>query len=293
MTAVAGGERAAVAILGTGLMGGGMARSALRADLPVRVWNRTRERAEPLAGDGAVVAAGAAEAADGADVVLTMLRDADAVLAVAGEALPAMADGALWVQASTVGLDGHERCAELASRHGVELVDAPVLGTKQPAEQGKLTVLASGSDAALERCTPLFDAVGQRTLRLGPAGAGTRLKLVINTWLVSLVEGLGEAMALADALEVDKRGFLEAIEGGPVDAQYAQLKGGLMIDRVFEPAFPLELATKDARLVAEAAERHGLDLPLPRTIAERMQEGVEAGHGGDDMAATYLTSAPE
>jgi 3-hydroxyisobutyrate dehydrogenase len=290
---VADAGKPTVAVLGTGIMGSGMARSALRDGFPVRAWNRSRDRAEPLADDGAAVAASAAEAADGAGLVVTMLSDAEAVLAVAGEAIPAMGEHAVWIQASTIGLDGHERCAELAARHEVALVDAPVLGTKQPAEQGKLTVLASGPDSERERCEPLFDAIGQRTLWLGEAGAGTRLKLVINTWLVSLVEALGESMALADALGVDKRSFLEAIEGGPVDLPYAQLKGGMMIDRSFDPAFTLELAAKDARLVVEAAERHGLDLPLPRTIAERMEEGIEGGHGGKDMAATYLTSTPE
>jgi 3-hydroxyisobutyrate dehydrogenase len=290
---VADAGKTTVAILGTGIMGSGMARSALRAGLAVRVWNRTRESAEALAGDGAVVAGSAAEAVEGAGVVATMLSDADAVLAVAEDAIPAAGGGATWAQTSTIGLDGHERCAQLAARHGVELVDAPVVGTKQPAEQGKLTVLASGPDGARERCEPFFDAVGQRTLWLGEAGAGTRMKLVVNTWIVSLVEGLGESMALADALGIDKRGFLETIEGGPLDLPYAQLKGAMMIDRSFDPAFALELAAKDARLVVEAAEREGLDLPLPRAIARRMEEGVDAGRGGEDMAATYLTSAPE
>jgi 3-hydroxyisobutyrate dehydrogenase len=282
-----------VAILGTGIMGAGMARSALRAGLPLRAWNRTRERAEPLAGDGAVVAGSVAEAVEGADLVVTMLSDTDAVLAVADEALAAAGDGALWVQTSTIGLAGHERCAELAARRGIELVDAPVVGTKQPAEEGKLTVLASGPEGVRERCEPLFEAIGQRTLWLGAAGDGTRLKLVANTWIGGLVEVLGETMALADVLGIEKRRFLDLIEGGPLDLPYAQLKGGMMIDRAFDPSFSLELAAKDARLIAEAADRHGLDLPLPRTVAERMQEGVEAGHGGKDLAATYLTSAPE
>jgi 3-hydroxyisobutyrate dehydrogenase len=293
---VANGEKPVVAILGTGIMGLGMARSAMREGLPVRVWNRTPERAEPLAADGAQVVASAAEAVTGADLVVTMLSDADAVLAVAGGdggALAAAGDGAVWVQTSTIGIEGAARCAELAAERGIALVDAPLLGTKQPAEQGKLTVLASGPDDARERCRPLFDAIGQRTLWVGDAGAGTRLKLVLNTWIVSLVEGLGETMALADALGVDKQLFLDAIGGGPLDLPYAQMKGAMMIDRSFDPSFTLALAAKDARLVAQAAERHGVDLPLPRAIAGRMEEGIEAGHGDADMAATYLTSAPE
>jgi 3-hydroxyisobutyrate dehydrogenase len=285
-----------VAILGTGTMGLGMARSALRAGLEVRAWNRTLERAEPLAADGATVAPTPAEAASGADLVVTMLSDADAVLDVMERddgGLAGARDDALWVQTSTIGLDGTERCIELAERRGVALVDAPVLGTKQPAEEGKLVVLASGPEEARERCEPFFDAIGQRTLWLGPAGAGTRLKLVVNTWIVTLVEGLAETMALADALGMPKERFLEAIEGGPLDLPYAQLKGRMMIERSFEPSFSLRLAAKDARLVAEAAERCGVELPLPKLVAERMARGVEAGHGDEDLAATYLTSAPD
>ena len=292
MPLVAESAKPAVAVLGTGIMGAGMTRSALRAGLPVRAWNRTRERAEPLSEDGAEVVDSVAQAVQGADLVVTMLSDGDAVLAVADDALDAAGEDALWLQMSTIGIASHERCAELAARHAVELVDAPVVGTKQPAEQGKLTVLASGPDAARERCEPLFDAVGQRTIWLGAAGAGTRLKLVINSWIVSLIEGLAETLATADALDVDKRQFLEAIEGGPLDLPYAQLKGGMMIERSFDPQFSLELAAKDARLAVEALEAHGLDLPLPRAIATRLQEGVDAGHGGEDMAATYLTSLP-
>jgi 3-hydroxyisobutyrate dehydrogenase len=288
-------KKPVVAILGTGTMGLGMARNALRAGFEVRAWNRTRERAEPLAADGAAIASSAGEAAAGADLVVTMLSDADAVLDVAGGddgALAAAGGGALWVQTSTIGLDGFDRCAELADRRGVPLVDAPVLGTKQPAEEGKLVVLASGPDDARERCDPFFEAVGQRTLWLGPVGAGTRLKLVVNTWIVTVVEGLAETLALADALEVPSESFLEAVDEGPLDLPYARMKGRMMIERSFEPSFALSLAAKDARLVAEAAERCGVDLPLPRLVAERMARGVEEGHGDEDLAATYLTSAP-
>jgi 3-hydroxyisobutyrate dehydrogenase len=277
-----------VAVLGTGIMGAPMARNLAEAGFPVRVWNRTAAKAEPLRGAGAEVAGTPAEAAAGAAVVLTMLTDADAVLATAAAAL----DGAeVWVQASTVGVDGTERCAALAAERGVAFVDAPVLGTRQPAEEGKLTILASGPDAQRERLAPLFDAVGARTLWLGEAGAGTRLKLVTNTWVLALVEGLAETLALAEGLGVPPESFLDAIAGGPLDAGYAQTKGRGMIARDFPPAFPLRHAAKDLRLVEDAAERHGLDVPLVTAVAERFAEGVARGHGELDMSATFLTSA--
>lgn len=294
MPPVAASTKPTVAVLGTGIMGLRMARRALGAGLEVRAWNRTRPAAEPLAGDGATVVDSPAEAARGADLIVTMLSDADVVVSVMeGDrgGLAGASDDSIWVQMSTIGLEGAERCAELAGPRGIELVDAPVLGTKKPAEDGELVVLASGPDGARNRCEPLFDAVGQRTMWLGPAGAGSRLKLVVNAWLVSVLEGLAETLALADGLGLDPTLFLDAISGGGMDLPYAHMKGKAMIERSFEPSFALELAAKDADLVRQAAERHGLDLPALRTIAARLREGVEAGHGGEDMAATYLTSA--
>jgi 3-hydroxyisobutyrate dehydrogenase len=283
-----------IAVLGTGTMGAPMARNLLRAGFGVRVWNRSRDKAEPLAADGATVCATPAEAVDGADLLMTVLSDADAVLAVAREALPAAAGrGAVWIQSSTIGLEGCEGAMALARERGVPLVDAPVLGTKQPAEQGKLVVLAGAAEDLRERVQPVFDAVAARTLWVGEAGAGTRLKLVVNTWLLSLMEGLAEALALAERLDLEPRHFLDAIEGGPIDAGYARVKGKAIAERAFDPAFSLALAAKDARLIEEAARRIGLDLPLVEVIARRFAEGVERGHGDLDMAATFLTSAAD
>jgi len=281
-------SRLTVAVLGTGIMGAPMARNLLRAGFPVHVWNRSREKAEALAGDGAVVAGSPAEATGDADVVLTMLADTDAVVASVDRAL----DGPrVWVQASTVGLAGTERCAAIAAANGVDFVDAPVLGTRQPAEDGKLTVLASGPDDRREELGPLFDAVGARTMWLGEAGAGTRLKLVANAWIATLVEGLAETFVLAEGIGVRPQSFLEAISGGLMDSGYAHLKGKAMIERAFDPAFPLRLAAKDLRLIEEARREQDLELPLLTAVAERFAEGVERGNGELDFSATYLTGA--
>jgi 3-hydroxyisobutyrate dehydrogenase len=278
----------AVAVLGTGIMGAPMARNLLAAGFPLRVWNRSSEKAEPLAADGAVVADSPREASDGAEIVLTMLADADAVLDTVADAL----DGTqVWVQASTIGVEGTERCAALAGEHGVAFVDAPVLGTKQPAEQGQLIVLASGPADQRERLAPLFDAIGARTFWLGDAGAGTRLKLVANAWVLSLVEGLAETLVLAEGLGVAPELFLETIAGGPLDCGYAQLKGKAMIERDFPASFPLSLALKDARLVRKAAERAGVELPLVETVERQFERADDDGHGDEDMAAVFLATA--
>ena len=279
-----------IAVLGTGAMGAPMARNLARAGHDVRAWNRTIDKAAPLRDDGVDVGDDPAAAADGADVVMTMLSDADAVLAVAGQAK--LRDGQVWWQASTIGIDGNERCAALAAETGAALVDAPVLGTRQPAEEGKLVVLASGPDDALDACAPLFDAVAARTLRLGEAGAGTRLKLAVNTWVLVVTEGTAETIALAEALGLDPNLVIEAVSGGGLDLPYFRMKANMMFEREFPPSFALTLAAKDARLAVEAAERHGADLPAARATAARMTEAAQAGHGDEDMAATYLLARP-
>jgi 3-hydroxyisobutyrate dehydrogenase len=258
-----------VALLGTGLMGAPMGRNLLAAGHELRAWNRTRERAEPLAADGATVCDTPAEAAAGAEVVVTMLADADAVERSMEGVSP---EGAVWAQMSTIGIEATERLAR------GDFVDAPVLGSKPAAEQGQLTVLASGP---FERCRPVFDAVG-RTIDLGPtAGTGQRMKLVLNHWVIALVEGVAETVLLAERLGLDPRRFLEIIEGGAMGPPYAKLKGTNMIERRYEPNFSLKLARKDADLIAAVAR----DLPLARLISERMAAAIEAGHGEEDFSA--------
>jgi 3-hydroxyisobutyrate dehydrogenase len=280
-----------VAVLGTGTMGAPMARNIAAAGHEVRAWNRSRGRAEPLAADGVQVAGSPDEAAAGAEVVVTMLSDGDAVEAVAAEL--SFPEDAVWAQMSTVGIEATERLLARAAGAGVPLVDAPVLGTKAPAEQGTLIVIASGGARARERCAPLFDAVGARTVALGEEpGASTRMKLVLNAWLVSLVEGLAESVALAEGLGVDPAGFLEIIDGGPLGPAYAKMKGTMMIERSYEPSFSLALAAKDARLALDAADASGLDLPALRAIRAQLEKAVEQGHGDADMAAAVEASRP-
>ena len=268
-------------------MGAPMARNIAAAGHEVVAWNRTREKAEGI--HGVAVADSAANATEGADAVVTMLADGDAVGAVAPEA---SGDGSLWLQMSTVGIAATERLAELAAGRGATFVDAPVLGTREPAEKGELVVLASGPDDALDRAAPVFDAVGSKVVPLGQAGNATRMKLVLNSWLVALVEGLAETIALAEAIDVDPSRFLEIIDGAPMGTPYAQLKGKAMIARDFTPSFPLSLALKDARLVREAADSAGVELPIAAVVERQFARAIETGHGDDDLAAAYSASAP-
>jgi 3-hydroxyisobutyrate dehydrogenase len=283
-----------VAFLGTGTMGFPMARNLARAGFTIRAWNRSRERAEPLGDDGATICDEPGEAATGADVVVTMLSDSSTVLDTATRALEGLHQAPVWCQMSTVGLEGTELCRQLAERAGATFVDAPVLGTREPAEQAKLIVLASGPHGALEMCRPLFEAVGQKTLELGEAGSATRAKLVVNSWVLGVTGLLAETIALAESLNVDPQVFFDAIEGGTLDLPYAKLKGHAMIERSFEDAsFRLALARKDADLVLAAAEQESLDSPVLRAVAERLRRAEADGHGDEDMAANFLATAPD
>lgn len=283
-----------IAVLGAGgTMGLPMAGNLARAGFAVRAWNRSPERAQPLAEDGVALTDSPAEAVRGASVILTMLSDADAVLDVmqgAEGALATPADDVIWLQMSTIGIAGTDRCTELADSHGVTLVDAPVLGTKAPAEQGKLVILASGPDQVRERADPIFDVLGARTMWLGEVGAGTRLKIAINVWIVAVVEGAAESLALAEGLKLDPSLVLDAVAGGPLDLPYLQMKGKAMIAREFEPSFRLALAAKDAGLAEAAATEYGLDLPLV-AAARRRLDAASPEHGDKDLSATFLASS--
>ena len=283
-----------VAVLGAGgRMGLGMATNIAQAGLQLLAWNRTREKAEPLTGYGARVFDTPAQAAAGADTLVTMLVDGDGVIAaMQGDdgALAQVGEDCVWVQMSTIGERATERCIELAREHSLGFVDAPVLGTQQPAAEGKLVVMASGPENLRERVQPVFDAVGRRTMWVGEAGAGSRLKLVTNGWLVAVVEGAAETVALAEGLGLDPALFLGAIEDGPLDGPYLRMKTQAMIDGDFSPAFALRLATKDAMLASQAARERGLDLPVLEAIAQRMREAVPE-HGDEDVSATYLSSS--
>ena len=276
-----------VALLGTGTMGVGMTRKIAEAGLPIRVWNRTRDKAEALA-DVAAVADSVPEAVDGADVVITMLWDTDAVASTMEQATGYLADDAVWVQQSTVGVPGCARLQDLAVDLGVTYVDAPVLGTKRPAEDGTLVVVASGPESVRPTLTPIFDAIGRRTLWVGEAGNGSRLKLVVNAWVATILEGVAESMALARDLGLDPALFLEAVGDGPMNAPYIQLKGNNMLTGQLEPAFALSGALKDVDLILEAAAGAGTELGLMPGVRAHLARAVDAGHGGLDMAATYL-----
>ncbi|GGZ37034.1 NAD(P)-dependent oxidoreductase [Streptomyces poonensis] len=287
-------DKLTVSVLGTGIMGAAMARNLARAGHAVRVWNRSRDKAEPLAADGVRVAGTPAEAVEDADVVLTMLYDGPAALDVMRQAAPALRPGTAWVQSTTAGTEAIVDLAAFAREHGLVFYDAPVLGTREPAEAGQLLVLAAGPEEGRKAVRPVFDAVGARTVWTGEdgaAGSATRLKLVANSWVLAATAATGEVLALARALGVDPRHFFDAIAGGPLDMGYLRAKSGLVLeDRLTPPQFAVATAAKDARLIVEAGEENGVRLDVAAATAERMERAAAQGHGDEDMVAAYFAS---
>jgi 3-hydroxyisobutyrate dehydrogenase len=275
-----------VAVLGEGTMGRGMTHSLLRNGFTVDVWDRTPGKAAALAADGATAHEDARDAVRGADVVITMVADADAVNEVAFGLgmVEALRPQSAWAQMSTIGVTA---TAELAARVGKErpdvyFVDAPVSGTRLPAENGQLLILASGPEPARPVLDPVFAALGRETRWLGEAGAGSRLKLVMNSWLVFLVEGAAEIMALADSLGVDHQQVLDFLSGGNLANPAAAAKFAKMDAGDDAPDFALQWALKDIRLAMDASGRR---LPMLEVVRERWAALVDQGLGDRDVSA--------
>jgi len=278
-----------IAVLGTGRMGDAIAHKLLAAGFAVRVWNRTRERTAAAVAAGAVAARTPADAVADADIVLTTLTDGMAAASViapaGGGALAAMPPGCVWIQMGTIGPTWTDLLAAGAAASNVAFVDAPVSGSDQVARDGDLLVLASGPEAVRGVVAPVFDAIGRRTLWLGDAGAGSRLKLALNNWLACLVEGLAETLALTSTLGLEPQTFLDAVADGPLAAPYVMAKGRAMLAGDTDPGFALRDAVKDVVLARSAAGDEGLELPLTDALLERWSPAAADGLGDRDVSS--------
>jgi 3-hydroxyisobutyrate dehydrogenase len=284
-----------VAVLGIGAMGHGMATSALRAGIRTIVWNRNPAATRDLADLGAEVAQTPVDAARRAAIVVTMVTDTDAVSSIARDQgmLAALAPGAIWVQMSTIGVAGIERVANLvdAERPDVTLLDAPVSGSSDPAEHGQLTIFASGPEQVRSRVAPLFDAVGQRTIWVGPVGAGSRLKLVNNTWLAFTAEAAASSVALARRMGLDTEKVMDALAGSPLVSTWQAAKLQRIAKDDFSAQFALSLALKDVRLALQAAG--GNRFAALACLADEWQQAVDQGLGDLDLTVVTLALQQE
>jgi 3-hydroxyisobutyrate dehydrogenase len=277
-------------VIGAGIMGSAMARNLVAAGLSTTVWDRSAAATGPLADAGAAVAASAVDAIKDADVVITMLPTADALESAifAGGAIDALGDGSVWAQMGTIGVDATVRVRDrlAAQRPGIMFVDAPVSGSKGPAERGQLLILASGPATAAAPLRPVFNVLGRKTVWLGPAGKGSQMKLVVNAYMSILIEGVAEALELADRMHIGHQQLAEVIEGGPLDAPIADAKFRKMDQQDYATEFPLEWALKDVDLAIGAAP--GEAPPLLAALSRQWHAAVAAGHGRQDISAARL-----
>ncbi|AZC28876.1 3-hydroxyisobutyrate dehydrogenase family protein [Pseudomonas chlororaphis subsp. piscium] len=278
-----------LAVLGTGLIGAPVARNLSKHGFRVNAWNRTAAKAQALTPDGIQALPNPADAVQGADIVLTLLKDGPSVLQAMQAAAPTLSKGTLWLQLSTVGIKDTATLAAFAAEHGLVFYDAPVQGTRQPAEQGQLVILASGPAAARADVQPVFDAIGKRTLWVSEqVGASSRLKLALNSWVFALTHGIAESIAIAKGLGVDPALMVDVVKDGPLDSGYFRLKAAAILADDYSTSFSIANAVKDARLVVDAALQAGVRVDAAQAGLSRFERALEAGHGDKDMAASYL-----
>ncbi|MFU2048818.1 NAD(P)-dependent oxidoreductase [Bordetella hinzii] len=278
-----------IAVLGTGLIGAPVARNLRKRGFAVRAWNRTAAKAQALTADGVEAVGSPADAVQGATIIVTVLKDGPSVQAAMQAAAPALRQGAIWLQLSTVGIEGTNALALLAEQLGLVFYDAPVQGTRQPAETAQLVILASGPLAQRGAVQPVFDAIGKRTLWVSEqTGVSSRLKLALNNWAFALTHGLAESLVLAKGLGVDPALVVDVVTGGPMDSGYFQAKAAAILADNYATSFSIANAAKDARLVVDAAGLAGVQLDAAQAGLWRFERALAAGHGDKDMAASYL-----
>lgn len=287
-------QQPAVAVLGLGAMGHAFAANLLKKGFVVRGWNRTRAKGEDLVDAGLHLAANPREAVEGADVVIAMLADGETTRQTLREAAPALKQGATVCQMGTIGIAATDALiGDLAqSSPDVLFIDAPVSGTKAPAENAQILVLASGDRDRAQAAEQVFAAIGKGTQWLGEAGASSRMKLVVNSWLIGLMQSLAESTRLAAEFGFSTDDLWQVLDGGPLAAPYAKMKLGMIASGDYTPQMHLNWALKDARLALDAANE--ARLPALENIVDVWQQAVDAGYGEQDLAAVYqyLASQP-
>jgi 3-hydroxyisobutyrate dehydrogenase len=286
-------EKVRVGLLGAGLMGAAMAHRLLDQGIPVIAWDRSSERVRALGGLGAAQASGPGEVVNGAGVVITMLPTAKIVLEVIEPLLEEWPNGTIWLQMSSVGAAEADQLRHAAEAHAVTIVDAPVSGSTVPAEKGQLTILASGPESAKTALEPIFDALASRTMWVGEAGMGSRLKLAANHWMITMVAVLAESMHLCDAMGLNQQHFIELLDGGPLGSAYAVQKLDEMRRHEYPAGFPVRLALKDLELVHEVEESTRTTMPVLDVVLGRFMAAGDA-LADQDVAAIYeLDGTPD
>jgi 3-hydroxyisobutyrate dehydrogenase len=278
----------AVAVLGLGTMGAGMAANLLKAGFPLTVWNRSRAKAEAFAAQGARVAETPADAVREADVVIAMLADDAASRAVwlgEGGALAAAKKDAVLVESSTMSPAWIAELADAAKARGLELLDAPVTGSRMQAEGGQLNFVVGGTAEGLAKARPALEAMGKSVLAVGPVGSGAKLKLINNFLCGVQLASLAEAMAWIERSGLDREQALEFLKSGAPGSPLVAALSARMTSRDYTVNFLLKLMTKDLGYAGAAAEEVGVELTTAECARELFERAIAEGYGDKDMSA--------
>ncbi|MDX6654374.1 MAG: 3-hydroxyisobutyrate dehydrogenase [Solirubrobacterales bacterium] len=284
-------QKVRVGLLGVGLMGSAMAHRLLDQGIEVLAWDRDPEKTAALVERGAKRGDEPAEVVRGADVVITMLPTAPIVLDVVEPLLDDWPEATIWLQMSSVGASEDDQLVEVARAHGVTLVDAPVSGSTHPAEEGELTILASGPGSSRASVEPVFEVLGSRVLWVGEAGMGSRLKMAANHWMIAMTAALAESMDLCEVMGLDQRQFIDLLDGGPLGSAYGLMKLNEMLAHDYPAGFPVRLALKDLELVREVEQGSKAAMPLLDVVHQRFLAADEE-HADEDLAAVYEVGRP-
>lgn len=278
-----------ITVLGTGIMGAALAKNLAAAGFAVTVWNRTAASADRLAHlPNISVEHDLAAAVTQKDAVITMLFDGAAVTEVMQNA--PVSPGTIWLQMTTVGISDTAALAQLAQNKELVFYDSPVSGTRGPAEAGKLIMLCAGPDQ--EAVQPVLDAVGARTVWLGnEPGAATKLKLIVNSWVIALNNAAGELVSLTEGLGLNFAQVEAVIDGGVLDSPFMRIKADLVKNKAYDyPHFGVDTSSKDAQLILAAAQEAGVSLHGLAAHAQRLKYAATHGHEKSDMSAAVLAS---
>jgi glyoxylate/succinic semialdehyde reductase len=294
---LAGGEDGAMAsssetirvgFIGAGIMGVPMAKNLLKAGHGVTIWNRTASACDPVVAEGATLAASAAEACEKSDVIFVMVSDPAAALACAEAAAPGLSAGKGYVDVSTVDEATSTEIAALVRGTGAMFLEAPVSGSKAPAEQGALIFLAAGDRQLYDRVAPHLEVMGKAHFFLGDVGAGANMKLVVNSVMGSMMASFAEGLTLTEKAGLDRETLLEVISLGAINTPMYALKGPNMIKGAFPPAFPLKHQQKDMRLALELGEKLDVTMPVANAANEMYKVAQGKGKDDDDFSAVIV-----
>lgn len=277
-----------IGFIGVGLMGRGMVRNLIQKGYSVKIWNRTRSKAEEAATLGGKVAVSPAEAVAGCDVAVMMLADPNAVLDVVegpNGLLETIGNGAVVIDSSTISPSATERVAKALRARGADLLDAPVFGSKNDAEKGELGFIVGGEKASLEKVREVLQSMG-KIFHVGKSGMGIFAKLVVNHVIAVTLEAMNEGMALGVKAGVDADVMMNIIQTSRARSGIIEMKGPQVLKGDFTPFFPLRLMNKDLGLVLDAA--HALNVPMPLTaiLKEIYSNCMAEGWGEEDYCAT-------